>query len=220
MDESNLNNGPHRAIVSLIESGSVKVVHMARFLPRQERDVLYTAVCKEQEAFQTLALPGAKEEPTKFLSMESDGKINLKVDLVQEAAKMLTKRMMKQLPFLCKTLDIEPFEVSDIPTTFINGLHGHYADPHADSTNGQYRISILYYFHKVPKVFRGGNLNLYAFDDEAQHGYSEKILFQIELEDNLLIAFPSQTFHGVTEVQSDSADFVDGRFVAVGFLGA
>ena len=219
MDALNLNNKLHQPTISLKESCNVKVVRMANFLPVDERDTFFKAVCKEEGAFQTTQIPGVEKMPSSFLAVNPDQKNNKESVWLHEVTKNLSKRIVAQLPFLCKTLGISPFEVSDIPITFINGLDGHYGDPHADSVNGQYQISILYYFHKVPKVFNGGDLSFYASDEIAEDGYNKEVLFEIEAENNLLVAFRSETYHGVSKVQSQSIQFTDGRFVAVGFLG-
>ena len=62
-------------------------------------------------------------------------------------------------------------------------------------------------------------LEFFATDGESPTGHRDEVLAMLEQKDNLLVAFPSQTFHGVTGVQCDSDDFADGRFVVVGFLG-
>lgn len=210
----------HQGLVSLFKSGPTKALHIARFLPREERNEFFDIVCKNQDVFQSLGLPGTPAGPTKHFSLEMDRIGGKGSDAIQTVHKLLARRIIDQLPIMFETLGIEPFNVSDMPINLINGLHGHWADTHADSTNGEYQISILYYFHRVPKMFSGGDLEFYASDDELLSGHSEKPLFSIDLEDNLLVAFPSETFHGVTKVLSDSKDVVDGRFVAVGFLGS
>ena len=100
-----------------------------------------------------------------------------------------------------------------------NGLDGHCGLPHADSYDDRYRISLLYYFHRVPRAFRGGDLEFYDVDTASPKGHSDETLATIVQEDNLLIAFSSQTFHGITDVRCDSDDFADGRFAAIAFLG-
>lgn len=210
----------HEGLVSLLKSGPTKVLHIARFLPQEERNEFFDTVCQNQEAFQSLGLPGTPAGPAKYFSLETNGIGGKGSDAIQAVHKLLAKRIIDQLPFIFETLGIEPFDASDIPINLVNGLHGHRGDTHADSTNGEYQISILYYFHRVPKIFIGGDLEFYASDDELPNGHSEKPLFSIGMEDNLLVVFPSQTFHGVTKVLSHSKDFVNGRFVAVGFLGS
>lgn len=221
MDELSLNNDPNEMKFSLLESGSVKVACIANFLSRPERDALFAAVCKEKDAFQKPDYPGAKDDNTsRFLSMDSGMEAKVKAELVREATKALTRRIEEQLPRLTKELDVRPFKASNIGLSFIHSTDGYFGYPHADSVNGQYLISVLYYFNKVPKVYQGGELKVHESDDQAEGGYVENASLQIEPEDNLLVAFPSATFHSVTEMHSNSEDFEDGRFVVTMFIGA
>lgn len=116
-------------------------------------------------------------------------------------------------------LAVDPFVVTEMPLTLVNGLDGHCGLPHADSLDGRYRISLLYYFHRTPKAFRGGDLEFYETNPSSPNGHSEAALAGIDYEDNLLIAFPSHIFHGITDVRCESDDFADGRFAAISFLG-
>lgn len=218
MNTSNIDNSPHEAIASLIPSTELKVVRITNFLPTHERDKLYEAICNAEEYFKGTRLHGKQIGATSFLPMKSAGKYGMHANPPGEAAYPLANRIMEQIPSLCKKLEVETFEIADIDLTFINGLNGHSGNPHTDSGYQPYHISLIYYFHKVPKVFSGGKLQFYAFDVQAKDGHSEQSLFEIEPADNTLIAFPSETFHGITTVKSDSTNFSDGRFIAVGFV--
>ncbi|MEP0265801.1 2OG-Fe(II) oxygenase [Dokdonia sp.] len=220
LDNENQLIDTHQCISSLIELGTVKVARMSQFLPTEERDALYEAVCKEQSEFISYNSSNLNVGVTKFLDLKSDTTNKEKAILTQKAHKALSKRVIEQLPSLFEMLDIKPFVVSDINLTLINCPDGHYGTPHRDSINGDYQISILYYFNRIPKVFCGGDLELFDNDYDLSREDNKEPIFTIDFEDNLLIAFASDTFHGVTKVQSDSDDFVDGRFIAAGFFGA
>lgn len=218
----NNNNGTVElkpVITPVSPLNSVRAVKIAQFLPSCERDALYAAACANQDAFQRPGVPGSDVGGSFFLSLESNGCDRPGVAPVQEASEFLSKRILEIIPSLFTALGIEPFAVSEMPLTLVNGLDGHCGLPHADSYDDRYRISLLYYFHKVPKAFRGGDLEFYDVDTASPKGHSEETLATIVQEDNLLIAFPSQTFHGITDVRCDSDDFADGRFVAITFLG-
>ena len=75
--------------------------------------------------------------------------------------------------------------------------------------------------HTVPprSVLPAADLEFYDAVAGSPKDHSDQTLTRIDHEDNLLIAFPSQTFHGITDVHCDSDDFADGRFAAIGFLG-
>lgn len=201
---------------SLIESGLTKVAHVSQFLRTEERNNLYEAVCKEQMAFKKIEAPGLDAQTTTFVNLNENEGIEYKG--IYDAYLNLNKRIIEQLPFLFEKLCIDPFPVSNIPLTLVNGSHGHYGIPHVDAIEKGKQISILFYFNHIPKVFKGGDLQLFDNDSNSPKGYCDKPFFTIDFEDNILVCFASDTFHGITEVHSNSNNFEDGRFIAVGFI--
>ena len=196
------------------EKNALKI---SNFLLKEERDELFESVCKHRNVFKplgTLDPDGGTFHVS--LGSESDGSPG--IEFVRKACECVSNRIQKLLPKIFKTLNIKPFPVSKIPLSIGNGLNGHTGSVHTDESGGRFKISLLYYFHKVPKVFEGGALELFATDKDSHVGYHEKAFAKIEHEDNVLIAFPSETFHGVTDVNLDSTAFEEGRFVIVGFL--
>ena len=191
------------------------VVTIDQFLPEQERNAVFDAICASHKQFKATSYSG--KPSSFFLSLESE---KLTADpLIKHLHERLSKRIKDQLPALFSALNISPFPVETLSLTIINGLNGHCGLPHSDESGGQYSISLLYYFHKVPKAFCGGDLEFYDTDPSTAHGHAASPYGKIKYTDNLLIAFPSHIFHGITTVQCDRGDFEDGRFVAVVFLG-
>ncbi len=217
--ENNENPSYLQSITSTTDLKSKHIIQIADFLPKQERDTLFETVCANQEAFQYIRTPESTKGGALHLSLKPEKSEAPEVVLIREACECLSKRTMKLLPRLFTDLDVEPFPVSHIPFSLTNCLNGHKGIPHTDESGGRFKITLLYYFHKIPKVFRGGAIEFYETDTTAQSGHSDKAFAKVEHEDNLLIAFPSRMYHGVTDVQLDSVEFEDGRFVAVGFLG-
>jgi Rps23 Pro-64 3,4-dihydroxylase Tpa1-like proline 4-hydroxylase len=69
-----------------------------------------------------------------------------------------------------------------------------------------FELIFLLYFHLLPKVFSGGELELY-WEDGVE---------VIEPADNMLVIFPGYLEHAVRVVHSPSNDYVDSRFVVAG----
>lgn len=205
---------------SLIKYGETKVMRISQFLSKKDNQALYNSICKEEKHFKSYEFPGSDIRTSTFLELGSKNNKNVIGDLTQKAYNTLNKQIIKLLPSIFNTLNIIPFPVKEIPLTFVNCSDGHYGTPHADSINGHYQISILYYFNCTPKVFNGGDLQIFDTDNNSSKGYNSEPLFTINFENNLLLAFPSETFHGVTKVQSNSKKFSEGRFIAVGFIGS
>jgi SM-20-related protein len=69
-------------------------------------------------------------------------------------------------------------------------------------------ISGVYYFHRRPKAFAGGDLRLHSIIP-AETGGS---FFDIAVEHDMLLLFPSWLPHEVMPVSVPSARFADARF--------
>ena len=193
----------------------LRIVRVSGFLPEHQHKALFNAVCENKQAFKPPGNLKFDVGGTHYLSLSD----NQDVDSVREASDGLSQRILGLIPELFSTLRIEPFPVEKIPLTFVNGLNGHRGSPHADESGGRFKLSLLYYFHRVPKVFCGGDLEFFNADTMSPSGCGDKVIAKIAHEDNLLVAFPSHAFHGITEVYCDSNNFADGRFAAIAFLG-
>jgi SM-20-related protein len=83
---------------------------------------------------------------------------------------------------------------------------GTYFDRHADTHGGgnwRRRISCVYYVHRRPRAFDGGDLVVYD-----QHGSAHPI----PAEHNSAIFFPANLLHEVRRVRCPSREFADSRF--------
>ena len=79
------------------------------------------------------------------------------------------------------------------------------------------KLTFVYYFHREPRRFSGGDLLLYDTDFEARIA-SNTAFTRIEPLRNSLVVFPSTCFHEVTPVECATNDFGDGRFTVNGWL--
>ena len=69
-------------------------------------------------------------------------------------------------------------------------------------------LSAVYYFHREPKGFSGGQLRLHRFGSNGEPGD----YVDIEPERNSLVVFPSWTTHEVRTVHCPTGQFADYRF--------
>lgn len=85
--------------------------------------------------------------------------------------------------------------------------------------NGHRHLSWIYYFHKTPKRYKGGELVI--FDSTCQpeeHRYMPSEFTRYIPKDNELIIFPSWFHHGVTHVRKQIGDFSASRFAVAGHV--
>ena len=73
------------------------------------------------------------------------------------------------------------------------------------------RINCLYYLHRQPKPFTGGDLLLH--DGKVANTFT-----RIEPSDNSIVLFPSRCVHEVTLVECDPGDFGAGRFTVNSYV--
>ena len=97
---------------------------------------------------------------------------------------------------------------------------GGFYDMHRDNTESRHasrKLTFVYYFHREPKRFSGGDLLLYDTDLEAG-SCSPTAFSRIEPLRNSLVVFPSGYYHEVTPVECATDDFGDGRFTVNGWI--
>ena len=103
---------------------------------------------------------------------------------------------------------------------------GGYYTCHADNRSGisrARRLSYVYYFHRMPRRFAGGDLLLYDTDYDAQEDTHLHAYSRLSPADNTLVLFPSDSYHEITKVAPASGEtlaFGDGRFTVNGWIRA
>jgi SM-20-related protein len=126
------------------------------------------------------------------------------------AFKAAIRARFEELP---ATLGMTSFPVTRIETQLIAHGDGAFYKRHIDTRVGTNRrsevtdrvLSMVYYFHREPKRFSGGEIALCAF------GLSDEGI-AIEPAQNRLVAFPSFVAHEVKQVSCPSQEFADSRF--------
>lgn len=91
---------------------------------------------------------------------------------------------------------------------------------HSDATHpfGWRQCSFLYYFHRTPKRFEGGELAIYGLRGDLTA--TDHPLVAVEPRDNRLVVFhTAATWHEVRPVRCDTGNLADGRFVLSGEFG-
>lgn len=113
---------------------------------------------------------------------------------------------------ICAGLGMEQFPLAEIEIRLAAHHDGDFFKPHRDTLVGGNRtakstvrmITAVYYLHRQPRGFDGGELQLHPFGDGQP--------LQIEPADNRLAIFPSMLLHEVLPVTVASGDFRDSRF--------
>jgi SM-20-related protein len=112
---------------------------------------------------------------------------------------------------ICRALGMAPFDLATIEIRLAAHTDGDYFKPHRDTLTGLERslaahdrmITAVYYFHRQPKAFSGGELLL--------HPFSPGEPLRIEPRSNRLAVFPAFLLHQVLPVSVPSGKFADSR---------
>lgn len=95
--------------------------------------------------------------------------------------------------------------------------HGEFGGPHCDHSPRPYpqlSLNAVYFFHRQPLAFTGGDLLLY--DTDVETGISSRAAFsRIAPTSNSLVMLPTSYFHAVTQVASRSSELADARLSAI-----
>lgn len=114
-------------------------------------------------------------------------------------------------------LGLAPFPISGFELELVAHRDGDFYRPHIDTftagvrasggedDNSDRMISAVYYFHRQPKAFTGGELALFPFG-------SEEPGVLIEPRHNRLAVFPSFALHEVLPVHCPGNRYEDARF--------
>lgn len=184
---------------------------IANFLRPAEHDRVLELTLARRGAFvpgKVGAGSGRRVRPDKRLGLVADG------EACEDIAAWFVPKLRSVLPPALTRLRLAPALPACIDLQMTSFQDGGYARPHQDPSPREYRLGTplcIYYFHRRPKAYCGGDLLLY--DTDVNAGDCDLSAFsRIEPIDNSLVIYPRIWFHEVTPVQSASGEFADGRF--------
>ncbi|MEM6462752.1 MAG: 2OG-Fe(II) oxygenase [Pseudomonadota bacterium] len=135
---------------------------------------------------------------------------------------LFLKRLNLHLPHISSTLGLDTSGINDSEIQLTASNDGDFFLAHADSdksdpnVHARY-ITFVYYFHRLPKTFSGGNLLFYKVHPDDPAAPVENVT-RIEPVNNTMIVFASDRWHEVDMVGCPSQEFADSRFTINGWL--
>jgi Rps23 Pro-64 3,4-dihydroxylase Tpa1-like proline 4-hydroxylase len=138
-----------------------------------------------------------------------------------EGENQFLRKVKEVLPQILGRLGVAPFEIGVVDMELRAYQDQHYFKVHMDAPPGSARasriVSFVYYFHRLPKPYTGGELLLFDSDIEANN-FTGTRFTRVVPEDNSVIFFRSCFFHCVTPINCPSKEFADSRFAVGGFI--
>jgi Rps23 Pro-64 3,4-dihydroxylase Tpa1-like proline 4-hydroxylase len=140
---------------------------------------------------------------------------------IGEHQAVVLNRIQAYLPRVLQKMGREVFPVTRVEAQITASNDGDFFRNHND--NGQDEIAsreltFVYFFHREPKAFRGGELRIYDSRWENGEYVSTGNYQTIVPEQNQVVFFPSSLLHEITPVECSSRAFADSRFTVNGWF--
>ena len=130
-------------------------------------------------------------------------------------------RIEAALPRVLERLGMPPFLVTRFESQITASNHGDFFRHHSDNAEEEIagrQLTYVYFFHREPKAFEGGELRLHdAYKRNGTWISSGTYKALVPLQ-NQIIFFPSGLLHEITPIVCPTQVFADSRFTVNGWL--
>jgi Rps23 Pro-64 3,4-dihydroxylase Tpa1-like proline 4-hydroxylase len=134
---------------------------------------------------------------------------------------LMLKRIKSVLPQVVDKLGMEQFSIAGVEAQVTASNDGDFFHFHSD--NGSDRVAsrnltFVYFFHREPRQFEGGELRIHDARLEAGSYESAGSYQTIVPKQNQIVFFPCELLHEITPVNCATHEFADSRFTLNGWL--
>jgi Rps23 Pro-64 3,4-dihydroxylase Tpa1-like proline 4-hydroxylase len=206
------------AVVERPEKLPSQCVVLDEFLAPQELEALTRFTFEREGEFETSQVVSPTEEHG-IVNYEHR-RSHVLMDLKEQQDIMLA-RIKAVLPQVLGQLGMEEFEIADVEAQITASNDGDYFHFHSDNASDQVRsrhLTFVYFFHREPRQFEGGELRIH--DARLKDGVyvSEGSYQTIAPQQNQIVFFQCELMHEITPVKCPSQLFADSRFTLNGWL--
>ncbi|MBD2093699.1 2OG-Fe(II) oxygenase [Trichocoleus sp. FACHB-591] len=181
------------------------------FLPIEERDQLFKYVLQQEPNFVAAGVQAADLTYRQAKVLYS----------FPQFADTMTSLVELLLPDVLSQLGLPLFPISQIEAQLTAYNDGNYYITHNDKDSPESasrQISYIYYLHRKPKLFSGGELRIYDCKSEENKFVVADSFQTIEPIDNSIVFFQSGYAHEILPVRCPSQVFADSRFTLNGWV--
>ncbi len=134
---------------------------------------------------------------------------------------LILARIKGVLPSVLEKLGMEDFDISGVEAQITASNDGDYFHFHSDNGSAQVTsryLTFVYFFHREPRQFEGGELRIHDAQLEKGEYVSEGSFQTIVPQQNQIVFFPCELMHEITPIRCASRRFADSRFTLNGWL--
>jgi len=136
-------------------------------------------------------------------------------------AEIILGRIQSALPRVLEQLGMDPFPITRVESQITASNHGDFFRHHSDNAEEEIanrQLTYVYFFHREPKAFEGGELRLHDAYQENGAWFSTGGYKAVVPVQNQIVFFRSSLLHEITPVVCPSQAFADSRFTVNGWL--
>jgi len=215
--------GPHppgsaHAAAHFAPRNGAPILVLDEFLAPQELERLSRYVEEREKDFvlSEVISPGNTAASVDFEHRRS----RVLFDLGEHEA-VITGRILSYLPRILPAVGLEPFPIADVEAQITASNDGDYFRPHEDNGGPPLHtreLTFVYFFHREPKQFRGGELRIYDSQQADGESSPATTYHAIVPQQNQVVFFPSHLLHEITPVDCPSRAFLASRFTLNGWF--
>jgi SM-20-related protein len=134
---------------------------------------------------------------------------------------MIIERVRACVPDVIQQLGEDAFEIDRLECQLTAHNENDYYKIHNDNGSDKTasrELTYVYYFHREPKAFSGGELKLYDSRIENNYYVEAESYKIVEPINNSMVFFLARYMHEVMPVSCPSKQFADGRFTINGWV--
>jgi SM-20-related protein len=134
---------------------------------------------------------------------------------------LVLERIKQALPAVFRKLEMEEHPVTRTEFQVTASNDGDFFRMHADNAHEEIAsryLTFVYFFHREPKQFEGGELRIHDSRLESGRHVSAGTYQTIVPQQNQIVFFACELMHEITPVECPSRAFADSRFTLNGWL--
>lgn len=194
------------------EIWSAKYIQIDNFLSQAENKKILKSVIAQESKFIPTKHGGKSDLETRHSKV---------LPLSINDCEYISKKIDVLLPDILSKLGVYRFSIEKIEGQVTAHNDGHFYRIHRDNGNinlASRKLTYIYYFHRQPKCFLGGELILYDYKKDARIYIQAETFKTVEPRNNSIVFFLSDFMHEVLPVVCPSQAFVDSRFTINGWI--
>jgi len=209
---------PNVGILEKPETLTAQCVVLDEFLAPQELEDLITYSLQHESEFQASEVisPAANAGVIDYEHRRS--RVLMDIGKYED---VIVERIKSVLPLVLARLGMEEFPIVSVESQITASNDGDFFREHPDNGHDDVatrHLTFVYFFHREPKQFDGGELRIHDSRLQGEHYVSTGSYQTIVPQQNQIVFFPCALLHEITPVKCSSQAFADSRFTLNGWL--